>query len=258
VSVQAISLAFALRGLSASEKLVLLALANYADDQMKCWPKQETLAKDTELSARTIWAALGALEAVGAISRVKRKRSDGTRASDVITLHFAGELSRTPVANSAKTNRNPCENQSQSLPNPLAPVATLTTFEPSIEEPSKEPDARGRSDFPRDAFAIWYGGYPNKVGKDAAHRAFDAVRKARRATFAELIQGRDRYIRTKPPDRQWCNPATWLNQGRWLDEPADATDAAPPADYARHRRLEINLSPEELKAKFDAEIGDAA
>lgn len=29
-----------------------------------------------------------------------------------------------------------------------------------------------------------------------------------------------RYIATKPPDRNWCNPATWLNQERWRDEPA--------------------------------------
>ncbi|MEM7312690.1 MAG: hypothetical protein AAF497_06020, partial [Planctomycetota bacterium] len=35
-----------------------------------------------------------------------------------------------------------------------------------------------------------------------------------------LIKGVEAYIRDKPPDRAWCNPATWLNDERWLDIPA--------------------------------------
>jgi len=38
-----------------------------------------------------------------------------------------------------------------------------------------------------------------------------------------LMAGLDRYKHTKPPDREWCNPATWLNQGRWNDAPAAST-----------------------------------
>lgn len=139
MSVQALSLAFAVRGLSSSEKLVLLALANYANEKMICWPSQETLSDDTELSARTIWGALQGLEKRAMISREARKRGDGTRASDVITLHFAGELmANDQVANPAKATRKSCETNSQMLPNQLATVATLTTFEPSLE-PTIEP-----------------------------------------------------------------------------------------------------------------------
>jgi hypothetical protein len=89
----------------------------------------------------------------------------------------------------------------------------------SIRPPSPPKGAHGSTDYPPNAFDVWYDGYPNKVGKGAAVEAFDKVRRGRKATFAELIAGRDRYIRTKPPDRSWCNPATWLNQQRWLDEP---------------------------------------
>jgi hypothetical protein len=49
-----------------------------------------------------------------------------------------------------------------------------------------------------------------------------------------LIRARDRYIATKPPDRPWCNPATWLNQERWLDEPAQVdmrAAARPPPEH---------------------------
>lgn len=58
--------------------------------------------------------------------------------------------------------------------------------------------------------------YPHKVGKGEARNAF---RKARdKVGMAEIMAGVENYVRCKPPDRQWCNPATWLNQERWLDE----------------------------------------
>ena len=67
-------------------------------------------------------------------------------------------------------------------------------------------------------FARWFDRYPERVGKGAAEAAFlKALKKG--ATEEELIAGVERYEQTKPPDRPWCNPATWLNQERWLDEP---------------------------------------
>lgn len=139
MSVQALSCAFAMRGLSPSEKLVLLALANFANDKMQCWPSQERLAADTELSARTVWAALKSLEDMRLMSRASRKRADGTRSTDVFTLHFSLEVWSEPLANPAKPTRKPCELQSQSLQEPIAAVARLTTFEPSSTEPDNEP-----------------------------------------------------------------------------------------------------------------------
>jgi hypothetical protein len=37
------------------------------------------------------------------------------------------------------------------------------------------------------------------------------------------------YIRDKPPDRSWLNPATFLNQQRFLDAPAPVTPRKGPA-----------------------------
>lgn len=60
--------------------------------------------------------------------------------------------------------------------------------------------------------------WPNRVGKTAALKAFRSAMK--RATFAEIMDGVQSYIRDKPPDRSWLNPATFLNQNRWEDKPA--------------------------------------
>ncbi len=131
MSVQAMSWAFAVRGISPSEKLVLLSLANYANKDAQCWPKQDTIAEETELSSRTVWNALKQLTEAGIIVRESRKRSDGTRTSDMFTLN----MGQDQVAISAEANRNICENQSQPFPNPVAIVATHNEplLEPLIE-----------------------------------------------------------------------------------------------------------------------------
>lgn len=73
-------------------------------------------------------------------------------------------------------------------------------------------------------FEAWWQGYPHKIGKAAALKAFRAALKS--TDLETLTEGVRRYIRQKPADRAWCNPATWLNQQRWLDAPAEASAPA--------------------------------
>lgn len=80
--------------------------------------------------------------------------------------------------------------------------------------------AHTRDEAPAGAFDQFWDRFPNKVGKQAAKASFDRVRKSGKVTFAELMAGLDRYIAAKPVNREWCNPTTFLNQGRWADQPA--------------------------------------
>ena len=59
--------------------------------------------------------------------------------------------------------------------------------------------------------------FPNKVGKADAMKAFD--RATHKTSPEVLFPALDRYAH-KTDDRPFCNPATWLNQERWLDQPA--------------------------------------
>ncbi|OFX03915.1 MAG: hypothetical protein A3E78_07480 [Alphaproteobacteria bacterium RIFCSPHIGHO2_12_FULL_63_12] len=72
--------------------------------------------------------------------------------------------------------------------------------------------------------------YPHKVGRPKALAAFIAAR--RRAALDTIIAGLDRYIREKPPDRPWLNPATFLNQDRFSDEPAPVSPAKANGNHA--------------------------
>jgi uncharacterized protein YdaU (DUF1376 family) len=87
-------------------------------------------------------------------------------------------------------------------------------------------------------FDAWWKGYPHKVGKGAAAKAFKAARKL--VELNDLVSAVIRYVESKPPDRPYCNPATWLNQQRWLDQPA--------IDGVNGHAFVREVSPEEHEA----------
>lgn len=80
-------------------------------------------------------------------------------------------------------------------------------------------------------FEKFWEAFPNKVGKDAALRAW--LKREDRPEIAVILAAVEVYVRTKPSDRDWCNPSTWLNQGRWKDQPAGATSAPQQAPMKR-------------------------
>lgn len=89
MSVHAMSWAKRQRTGSATRKLVLLAIADYADDRGIAWPSQMTLAAETEMSDRSIRTALRDLERINLISRRARPvLPNGQRQTDLITLNF--------------------------------------------------------------------------------------------------------------------------------------------------------------------------
>ena len=83
---------------AASRKALLLALANYADAEGRCWPSQQTLARDAEQSVATVQRHLRHLAELGLISINVRQRFGG---------HWAGriyQLNMTPRADTVQQN----------------------------------------------------------------------------------------------------------------------------------------------------------
>ena len=73
-------------------------------------------------------------------------------------------------------------------------------------------------------FEQFWAKCPAKKAKLAAEKAFVKARKT--ATLEELLLGMDRYLESKPAWQEYAYPATWLNQGRWLDESVRAKSYA--------------------------------
>ena len=81
-------------------------------------------------------------------------------------------------------------------------------------------------------FDRFWAAYPRKVGKGAAERSFERIHPD-----AALLDGMLRAIETQRQSDTWLrgyipNPATWLNQRRWEDEPDGVT--APAAQQTPH------------------------
>jgi biotin operon repressor len=92
---------------SATIKSVLLAVANYADEEGICWPSQEQLADDTELSRHSIMRALDQLEDMGLLSRERRHRGDGSRSSDLIMLDLSQSSTEQRSSQQRSTQQQP-------------------------------------------------------------------------------------------------------------------------------------------------------
>jgi len=124
MSVQAISWAFGCPVKNPSEKLVLLALANYADSAGLCWPKVKTLCVDTSLSERTVRTALRRLDG-DFIAVQKRRGKTGQQAASVYRLSFCSPTGKNSTLVPIPGG-NHCLSQE-------ATIATIYKEEPSIE-----------------------------------------------------------------------------------------------------------------------------
>nr|WP_051686600.1 helix-turn-helix domain-containing protein [Ochrobactrum sp. UNC390CL2Tsu3S39] len=146
MSVQAISWAVTFDAENATEKAVLLILANYADGNGVCFPGQQSIAKQSACSDRSVRRVLDSLEERGIIRRIMRRRGDGTRTSDRIILVAFQQVANlaaceeqednlsTSTGHPVKTNRTSCPNQPDT-------VSRLTTFEPSGNHQQQRADA---------------------------------------------------------------------------------------------------------------------
>jgi hypothetical protein len=102
---------------------------------------------------------------------------------------------------------------------PLAGGYHDASLEKRREDREEKRRARARGALLSDDFEIFWQVWPNKVGKPSAVRAFIAAQQ-RGSELQPILSGIQRYIADKPPDRPWLNPATFLNQNRWEDQPA--------------------------------------
>jgi hypothetical protein len=152
VSIRHIAWAFD-QDLKSGPKFVLVALANYADEDGYCYPSQERIAADTGQGESTVRAHLKLLEEGGEsspryIERRERRRANGTRDNDGYQL-LAPDVAL--AARRRRTNRqNPAVDSGtasagSNRQNPAADNRQISAHQPPDfstpykEEPSVEP-----------------------------------------------------------------------------------------------------------------------
>lgn len=93
----------------------------------------------------------------------------------------------------------------------------------SINSPPLPPSGGNARDPYSAEFELFWHAYPKKAGKDAAFRAWKAKKREKRLpSVDDLIAAIDKWRDTdkwqEDGGRFVPNPATWINQARWLDE----------------------------------------
>lgn len=77
------------RGLSHAERLVLIVLANYADEAGSCYPSTKSIAERTDLKPGSVTANIRKLEARGLLVREQQYRPNGAKSSNRYTLQIS-------------------------------------------------------------------------------------------------------------------------------------------------------------------------
>ena len=96
-----------------------------------------------------------------------------------------------------------------------------------------------------EAFDRFWSVYPRKAGKQDAQRSFERALKV--ATLDEILAGAQKYADDPNRVAQFtAHPSTWLNQGRWSDEPL-------PRRTAEDARRGVISTPTIVPPRFTAD-----
>jgi len=94
MSIKLINDVFNDAALTANQTLIMLALADNANDDGVCYPHQQTLIDKTKLSRTTVVRNLSELEAKGVIRKRYRAKKQGGRYSNIYLLYPAENLQK--------------------------------------------------------------------------------------------------------------------------------------------------------------------
>ena len=204
-------------------RLVLVKLADIANDDGYCWPSVGLLAKQTLLAEKTVRKALQKLNEIGELQTILRP---GTSSRYRISINPNAPLQKgnnpspgrgTPpgrvVLPSEGGTPLPWEGET-----PLPSQGRGTINEPSMNH---QETINGLESFSVEAdFERFWKEYPRRVAKDAALQKF--VSAVRGGTSAEIIisaAARFAADPNLPREKNFIpHPTTWLNQKRWNDD----------------------------------------
>ncbi len=165
MSLQAITAALAYRGLSSSEKLILIGWANYADEAFRCYPSQRRLSDDTGLSDRQIRRLALSLEERGLIQREERRRADGSRSSDLITLVC---LQADTMSGGVRT---PCPGGADTMSGQNLSLNHSGSKEPSSNSPRAKKGCRLPPDWKPSDADLTFAANQNMTAEETKHEA---------------------------------------------------------------------------------------
>jgi DNA-binding MarR family transcriptional regulator len=214
--------------ISPTGKIVYAVLQRYANSENVCFPSRKTISERIHVSIKTVDRALDELEQLGALKTVRRMNSDGSFTSNLYHLTSTNPGNPVTVVGTNLTlPGDKFDARGRDKNDTLIRVNTNQSQESDISCSSSFDDGdkllkrEGGKLLKRDdLFADFWAAYPRKKGKQQALKAWiKAVKDGADPTL--IVLGAERYAteRTSEDPQYTAHPATWLNAGRWEDEP---------------------------------------
>lgn len=238
MSNRALSAAFQHSKSKGSARLILLAMADEANDEglLTAYRRSQShLASKANIDPGTAGRAIKTLEELGEVEVLAR--GDG-RASSDYRLHLPGlagegrqiEAPQIAPPGPAERGASPGETRAQA-PQDATPIIPLL---PGLD-PGPPVDRAASFDYAA-AFDRFWSLYPRKLGKPAARAAWErALGLGRgqkgRATTEQIEEGLAAwatYWRARAEPEFVPHAQTWLNQDRWNDAPPPVKGGAAP------------------------------
>lgn len=231
----------AMAGLTADENLVYLTiLLRIYDTGGPITDDAKRIARRCGLTERRAAEALKGLEEARKIVVVNGSIDSDTTHETLEEMEAVKKSAKTGGLASAAKRKEKIE---QNQPSNSTDVDRASSGEPTSRQLYKNKDieletkvsnksAREARSLAREKMTVidaefegtFWPGYPHKVGKADARRAFHKARL--KIDLATIMAGLRAYVAGKPSWQEWKSPAAWLNAERWSDQPAPASSAA--------------------------------
>lgn len=194
--------------ISQSEKIVLLSLADQANDDGFCWPSIPTIARRCSLTERGVYKIIARLEESGFL-----QRSDNAYGKSNLYIITIKEIVNiiTPEPGSP-----PPLNHVHPTPEPRSGKPLYN----HQLEPKKKNIQKKESPYEESFNEFWSSFPKQRIGnKDKAKLAFIRVLKEKRATEKEILDGTRDYASSEEVERGFAKgAAAWLNDDRWRND----------------------------------------
>jgi hypothetical protein len=188
MSIELLNKALKVQNLSPTKKLILLILANYADENGSCYPSHQHLANLCGLqTTKSIKSAIKEFESLGFLKKQNRKLKNGGNTSNRYIFNF-----------------------DENNPRVLEEPRVVSERNHNTKEDTKE--------IYMESFELFWNLYPRKVSKK---KTLSIFLKIDLKEFDDIVKGVRNLINTNTEIKYIPHPSTWLNQERWKDEYID-------------------------------------
>jgi hypothetical protein len=211
MSFKAMAWAASVRTGSSTKKIILLLLADRANDKGECYPSIKTISEDAELSDRCVTKNIGELESSGFVRVENRVNTSNLYR---LNIGFGGERGSGGVVNDVPTNLS-SEPINEPTPTPSGCSTDKSVGEGDGTPPVAPPPPEGFDEFWRV--------YPRKDNKAKAVKAWRKLMKEPNhpavADITAHIEKRIKLGAWSAKKKNFIpNPEAFINGRRWEDE----------------------------------------